>query len=788
MPPFNETETRTNLIDPILREKGWFAHLKQEAPAGGIDIHGGRGHRRQRGRIDYLLRIVLSGHSQPLPLGLIEAKKEMAPAHHGLEQGKDYAERLSRRHHIQFVYSSNGHLFVEYDRHTGLTSDPRPIAEFPAPDELRVRYEKALGISLEHPSSHPLLTPYPHGEGRRRYYQDAAIRAVLEKMAVAGQRRLAVRAMLAIATGGGKTYIAVNLLKRIADAGQLKRALFLCDRDELRTQALSAFTNEFGNDAREVKEVNGVNIAGNARIHIATYQTLGIDTEDGDASFLTCHYPENHFTHIVIDECHRSAWGKWRAVLDRNPDAAHIGLTATPRHILLGERTEEARKDELLRADNHKYFGDPAYEYTLAQAQEDGYLAACEIIQRTVNIDQVPLKREEVMAHDPVEVKTHKQATEDQVKQEYTARVLDKDLIVPERAKAMSADLFRQLLEHGANNPEQKTIVFCAQDNHADRVAGELNNRYAEWCKQNGRPPKASFAFKCTADSQGGSVVPDFRGSRSSHFIATTVDLLTTGVDIPCLNNVVFFRYVASPILFYQMVGRGTRIDEATGKYMFRLYDYTNLISLFGKQFITPPSSGGGGGGESVPIETTKPTHVEVGAGGHFVLGSDNGKSVPVAIEEYKARLRERMVAEAKDLAEFRQLWIETRERKSFIDHIVQSDISPNYLQEIEHMQQYDLFDVLGRTGYGMNARTRIGRESEFLKQNESWLNGYADKPRAVIKAFVGQFAIGGTEALESEELARTPLVRTAGGIIALRGAGGAQQVLRDTKQRLFAA
>lgn len=789
MPPLNESETRARLIDPVLRDKGWFDHIKMEAPAGSIDIVGGRGRRREKGRIDYLLRIVLPGHSQPLPVGLIEAKKESATAHHGLEQGKGYAERLSKRYHIQFVYSSNGHLFVEYDRHTGLTSDPRPLSEFPTSDDLRIRYEEALGISLLHPSSHPLLTPYPHGEGKRRYYQDAAIRAVLEKLAVSEQHHRAKRALLSLATGAGKTYIAVNLLKRIADAGQLTRALFLCDRDELRTQALAAFSNEFGNDAREVKEESGRNIASNARIHIATYQTLGIDTEEGDASFLSRHYPENHFTHIVIDECHRSAWGKWSAVLDRNPNAAQIGLTATPRHIRIGERTDEAKKDEILHADNHKHFGEPVYEYTLAQAQEDGYLAACEIIQRTVNIDQQSMKREEIMAHDPIEAKTHKQATEDQVKQEYNARVFDKDLIVPERARAMSADIFQQLLQHGANNPEQKTIVFCANDNHADRVATELNNCYAGWCKQNGKQSKSNFAFKCTSESDGGDMVPDFRGSRSSYFIATTVDLLSTGVDIPCLNNVVFFRYVASPILFYQMVGRGTRIDEVTDKYMFRLYDYTNLIGLFGQEFITPPSSGGGGGGggESTPIETTKTTHVEVEAGGHFVLGSDNGKSVPVAIEEYKARLRERMIAEAGNLAEFRQLWIEAKERKSFIDHIVQSDISPSYLQEIEHMQQYDLFDVLGRTGYGMNARTRMGRESEFLNQNEIWLNGYAEKPRAVIKAFASQFAIGGTEALESEELARTPLVRRAGGIVALRSVGGAQQVLRETKQRLFA-
>ena len=136
--------------------------------------------------------------------------------------------------------------------------------------------------------------------------------------------------MLALATGSGKTFIAVNLLKRIADAGQLTRALFICDRDELRNQGLAAFQNVFGANAAEV---SGQNAQKNARILIATYQTLDIDKEDSDANFLTANYPENYFSHIVIDECHRSAWGKWSLILRRNPNAVQIGLTATPRRL-----------------------------------------------------------------------------------------------------------------------------------------------------------------------------------------------------------------------------------------------------------------------------------------------------------------------------------------------------------------------------------------------------------------------------------------------------------------------
>jgi type I restriction enzyme R subunit len=160
---------------------------------------------------------------------------------------------------------------------------------------------------------------------------------VLEKLA-RGDRR----ALLALATGSGKTFIAVHLLKKIADAGQLRRALFVCDRDELRSQGLGAFQNVFGADAASVSSGNPQK---NARVLIATYQTLDVATDDADANFLVANYPENYFSHIVIDECHRSAWGKWSQVLTRNADAVQIGLTATPRQIELTERSVEAQAD-----------------------------------------------------------------------------------------------------------------------------------------------------------------------------------------------------------------------------------------------------------------------------------------------------------------------------------------------------------------------------------------------------------------------------------------------------------
>ena len=399
--PLNEADTRAKLIDPAIHKRGWTEDLiRREETAGTVEIINGKARRRSRGKIDYVLRVKVNVDTQPVALALIEAKKEVLPPGHGLTQAKGYAE--CKRLNVHFIFSTNGHQFVEFDCFTGLTSTPKLMMEFPSPAELRVRYETGIGFSLDSPPARPLLQPYPGGEGTRRYYQDAAIRAVMEKIAKSEVAKQPKRALLSLATGAGKTFIAVNLLKRISDAGQLTRAMFVCDRDELRTQALKAFQNAFGADATEVyRKSDGTNNAKNARIHIATYQTLGIENENGDASFLTTYYPEDYFTHIVIDECHRSAWGKWSQVLTRNGNAVQIGLTATPRQLESKEETPEAKQDAQITANNITYFGEPVYEYDMAQAIEDGYLAACEIQKGRVNLDDTGITKEEIIAREP---------------------------------------------------------------------------------------------------------------------------------------------------------------------------------------------------------------------------------------------------------------------------------------------------------------------------------------------------------------------------------------------------
>ena len=576
----SEADTRAKLIDPALHARGWTEDLiRREETAGAIEVIEGKPRKQAKGRVDYTLRVRVNPNTQPLAMALIEAKAAHLPPTHGLEQAKLYAS--CQRLNVQFVYASNGHLFVEYDRHTGMTTQPRPLSEFPTPAELRRRYEQAVGFSLDDPAAQPLLSRYSGGEATRRYYQDAAIRAVLEKIARCERTGEPRRALLSLATGSGKTFIAVHLLKKIADAGQLRRALFVCDRDELRSQGLGAFQNVFGSDAAEVyKKPDGTNNAKNARIHIATYQTLNVDTEDGMATFLTTYYPEkNYFSHIIIDECHRSAWGKWSIVLTRNPDAVQIGLTATPRQLTITENTTEAEADRELTADNLKHFGEPVYEYDMGQGIEDGYLAACEILVGRVNLDDTGITIDDILARNPRDAITGQPVTREELQELYEKTQFEDRILLPDRVMAMCQDLFKYFLETGG--PEQKTIIFCVRDRHADDVATTLNNLYAQWCQTQGKPRLEHYAFKCTAASGGSDFLADLRGASRSHFIATTVELLTTGVDVPCVRNIVFFKYVRSPIAFYQMVGRGTRIDAPTNKLMFRIYDYTNATRLF---------------------------------------------------------------------------------------------------------------------------------------------------------------------------------------------------------------
>jgi type I restriction enzyme R subunit len=319
-----------------------------------------------------------------------------------------------------------------------------------------------------------------------------------------------------------------------------------------------------------------------------------------------------------------------------------------------------------------------------------------------------------------------------------------------------------------------------------------LSNLYHPWCQTQGQTPAEYFAFKCTSKSSGGQFIPEFRGSRRRYFIATTVDLLSTGVDVPCVRNVVFFRYLKSPIVFYQMVGRGTRLDDDTGKLMFYLYDYTNVTELFGRSFITPPRperpvrrGNEGDDREPLPpplIVTVAGVAVQVTPVERLILV--DGEPVPLA--EYKARMVARLHEKAATLEQFRHIWMTPLQRQPLMQELVNAGYPPTVVQTLEGWEQYDLFDVLAALGYDYAPRTRVERVEAFLTGEEAWLAGLPEPAAATVRALAGQFGPGGTEGLENKRLLETPAVKAAGGVQALRLAGKPAEVMQETKRRLF--
>lgn len=797
--PYNEQETRFFLIDPVLREKGYTDHqrLKLETPAP-VEVTGPKGRRRKgSGRTDYLLCVQVGNMPKPLPVGVLEAKKQGEDPLKGMQQAKGYAD--CQRFDVKYVFATNGHRYGEFDLFTQLQTGPFDFARFPHHPELTARYARDTGIDVAQPGAAMLFQPDSPAWSASRYYQDAAIRAAFEKIIRSRQDGEAPRVLLTLATGAGKTIIATNLLWRLSQAGQLpKPALFLCDRDELREQAYTKLKAAFGDNARIVRSEQGKNAAQNARIHIATYQTLGLDDDEGFASFLDQNYGEDAFSVIILDECHRSAWGKWSEVLRRNPNSIHIGLTATPRKLY--DDKHASKEDQEITANNHEYFGEPVYEYPLIQAQEDGYLAACEIVKRKASIDSRTFTKQEILAAGAKDIRTGLMLTEDDLtKDEYTGKDFDDEVFVELRTPKMCEDLFAQLCENGG--PEQKVIIFCTREIHADRVAQHMNNLYVRWCKERGHAPKDHYAFKCMGGSNNGAeMIEPMRGSGERAFIACTVDLLEAGVDIERLNAVVFFRYLQSSIKFYQMVGRGTRIHEETQKYKFWLYDYTDVTALFGTDFISrPPRPGGDGdggpngdpGGED--NERDGPAIAEIGGQsvlilpeGRFILGRRDGRDTRIPVDEYRREVMRRVVSEAHTLDEFRALWIEQRKRRKLIDHLVNDSFSPDAIREIDEMNEFDLYDFFGHHGYHARALKRSQRGELYISNNALWFNEMDSNAAIVLRGFGKQFSSGGTDALETPTLWEVPEIRQAGGLAALKDLGIPGAVLRDAKERLF--
>lgn len=606
--PLNEADTRAQLIDPKLNVAGWtrsqvtrehYYRTDWAYTAGKIVLRGDRAERLPPKRVDYLLR-----YTDSLPIAVVEAKEEGKPAMAGLQQAKDYARDLC----LAFAFATNGHEIIEWDAFTGST---RTREQFPHPEELWGRWQLNTGQrELNAPATgelrpvysvdaaqarrrNPLLHPYAPAAATRgkevRYFQEAAVREVLQRI-MRGQKRI----LLTMATGTGKTFTALQIVWKLLKSGWLGRkkdgqpvrVLFLADRVVLRDQAYNAFSPfaTTANDPRLLLDENAKRPSLHREIYFAIYQTLW--NEDGRGKRFFEKFPPDFFDLIIIDEAHRSGFGTWKEILDYFSDAIQLGMTATPKQE---ENIDTygyfcAEEPAIPLDPSHPEKGSyrpAAYSYSLGRGIDDGFLATYKVHRIRTDLDKNGLH-----IHEAVEKGAEVFVPEDAVlKDAYDTPAFERAVTLPDRTAAMTSHLARLLRRFG---PMQKTMVFCVDIDHAQEVARLLNNEFTDL----GFGDDYAVAIVSEEGAAARRRLAQFQDSdKPLPVVATTAELLSTGVDVPAARNIVFMKTLSSPILFKQIIGRGSRVDPDSGKLWFRIIDYTGATRLLDPKWDKPPEA-----------------------------------------------------------------------------------------------------------------------------------------------------------------------------------------------------
>jgi len=588
----NEADTRATLIDPKLKAAGWTdAHITREHyyqrdhqyTQGRVILVGDRVRRGEARKVDYLLRL-----SDAFPIAVVEAKAESEPAEAGLEQAKRYAQDLG----LAFAYATNGHKIIEFDF---FTNTSRELDRFPSPQALWERWQLNLapaqeGRVAESPAEYganPLLHPYcPEALCGKApfYFQEVAIREVVKRV-MQGRRRI----LLTMATGTGKTFVAFQVVWKLIKSGWLERqhpdrparVLFLADRVVLRDQAYNTFA-PFADGANEPRyKIEGHPPNLNRDLYFGIYQTLWSPDENGVRLFEK--FPPDFFDLVIIDECHRSGFGTWREILDHFGSAIHLGMTATPKQ---DENIDTyayfcAEEPEVLIDPEHPERGTwrpPAYQYSLGRGIEDGFLATYKVHRVRTTVDATGLRLE-----DAIEQGAEVFVPEDVDPREiYTTPQFEREITLPDRTRAMVQHLAGLLRRFGKM---EKTMVFCVDMEHARLVARLLQDEFGP------ETGLSNYAVPIISEEgeEGRRALEAFADSdKPAPVVATTAELLSTGVDVPSCRNIVFMKTVSSPVLFKQIIGRGSRLDPSTDKYWFRIIDYTGATRLF-DEWDRPP-------------------------------------------------------------------------------------------------------------------------------------------------------------------------------------------------------
>jgi type I restriction enzyme, R subunit len=834
----SEADTRAKLIDPMLLASGWGeSRIQREYPykQGRVRLVGDMPIRDAPQFVDYVLRQAPEG---PM-IAIVEAKSEDKGPDTGLQQAIGYARDLG----VGFAYSSNGHGIVEHDLGAATV---KHLDSFPAPGDLlaRARDRDPL-LTAEVENRHgekvpnPLVQPvFVSSTGERlRYYQELAIARAIEQI-VAGRSR----ALLALATGTGKSFLAANLVWKLKQSGYVKKVLFLVDRVSLLNQAYNDF-RMFG-DARGI--VSGANVPEFRDVHFATYQTLYNDAS-GTAGYKR--YDPDYFDLVIIDEAHRSGYGDWRVILEYFEAAFHLGMTATPK------RTDSIDTYEYFASENRDAAdrSQPAFEYSLGDGIDDGFLATYQVVAVRTNLDAGGLH-----VADEVAKGADLFVPEDaEVKDFYAAQAFEREIVVEDRTRVLCEHLASKLRTWGADG---KSMVFCVTMEHAELVKQTMQNLLGPETGKN------LYAVRIVSEEKDAQrLLEDFQRSDTSEpVLATTVDLLTTGVNVPAVRNIVFMKPIGSPTVFKQIIGRGSRLDAATGKEFFRIVDYTGATRLFDGWDVPPGESPEiPGEGEALligtvadgttgdPIEAaslavlvgrTQRSHAVTDADGRFaiaglpsmdvtllvaatgygrrssqVLASTN--PTPVAIElrpvtegagklqiagvivsiaeettltlddsgtqltvaEYKDMAGEKVRTTAGDLVSMGELWRDPITRRQFREDLRASNVDPALLALVLGRTDADEFDLLANAAFGEQIRTREERAREVEQLDVEFLDAFTPEQRVVVAGLLDKYRLGGVDDVSSAAVFQMPpFVDDFGGVAALAEMfGGAHAVAK---------
>jgi type I restriction enzyme R subunit len=537
----SERDICTKYITLALEKAGWDIQTQVREEFSFTDgrvIVRGRLHTRgKQRRADYLL-----SYQKNQPIAVIEAKNNNHKLGDGMQQALAYSESLD----VPFVFSSNGDGFLFHDN-TGLSNQIETLLslnEFPSPETLWQRYCEWKNITAI--EKELITTPYYQDSSNRspRYYQINAINRTIEAVSKEQQRIL-----LVMATGTGKTYTAFQIIWRLWKSGQKKRILFLADRNILIDQTKN---NDFRPFGSAMTKISNRQINKSFEIYLSLYQAV---TGNDEEKNIYKQFSPTFFDLVIIDECHRGSAKEdsaWRAILDYFNSATHIGLTATPKET----------KD----TSNNEYFGKPIYSYSLKQGIEDGFLAPYKVIRIDFDIDLNGWKPKQGQKD------KYGRLIEDRI---YNRKDIDKNIIFDERTYLVAWKITEYLQKTGEF---QKTIVFCDDIEHAERMRQALVNLNPERAKENRK-----YIMRITGDDKDGKAELDnFIDPESVYpVIAITSKLMSTGVDAKTCKLIVLDQNIQSMTEFKQIIGRGTRIDESYNKFWFTIMDFKNATKLF---------------------------------------------------------------------------------------------------------------------------------------------------------------------------------------------------------------